>query len=282
MIDKLTFFMPTAQRLISFEEPLIMSIVNLTTDSFYSKSRFSSDEIVETCGRMIEEGADILDIGAMSSRPGAIELSVDSEVDRLLPVIELLRREFPKTIISIDTYRSEVVKACGACGIDIVNDITAGTRDEDMLSTVGTLGLPYVMMHMKGMPINMQQDTNYTDLILEIMGFFSRRIYAAREAGIKDLIIDPGIGFGKSLEDNYKILRQLPSFKIFDLPILVGLSRKTLIYKSLNISAEEALNGTTALHMVALLNGANILRVHDVREVVECKKLYNLYVGDRC
>lgn len=259
-----------------------MSIVNLTTDSFYSKSRFSSDEIVETCGRMIEEGANILDIGAMSSRPGAIELSVDSEVDRLLPVIELLRREFPKTIISIDTYRSEVVKACGPCGIDIVNDITAGTRDEDMLSTVGTLGLPYVMMHMKGMPINMQQDTNYTDLILEIMGFFSRRIYAAREAGIKDLIIDPGIGFGKSLEDNYKILRQLPSFKIFDLPILVGLSRKTLIYKSLNISAEEALNGTTALHMVALLNGANILRVHDVREVVECKKLYNLYVGDRC
>jgi dihydropteroate synthase len=282
MNDQLTYFMPSAQRLISFKEPLIMSIVNLTEDSFYEKSRFSGDEIVDVCGRMLEEGADILDIGAMSTRPGAIELSVETEIDRLLPVIQLLRREFPQAIISIDTYRSAVVRSCASYGIDIVNDITAGTRDKEMFSTVGDLGLPYIIMHMKGMPVSMQRDTNYEDLILEIMGFFSQRVYTAREAGIKDIMLDPGIGFGKSLEDNYKILRRLPSFKIFDLPILIGLSRKSFIYKTLDTSAEEALNGTTAMHMIALLNGASILRVHDVKEAIQCRKLYNVYCGVRC
>jgi dihydropteroate synthase len=223
---------------------------------------------------MLNDGADLLDIGAMSSRPGAQEISEQKEIDRLLPAVEFIRRTWPNVIISIDTYRSEVVRACTYIGVDMVNDITTGLKDEKLLHTIAQAKLPYIMMHMKGSPPDMQDQPEYEDLILDIIGFFRDRLSVVREVGIKDIMVDPGIGFGKSADDNFKIIRQLRSFELFDLPLLVGLSRKSLIYNTLKTKPDQALNGTTALHMVALMNGANMLRVHDVQAAVECKKLF--------
>lgn len=281
MNKNLTYLMPGARRLISFSEPLIMGIVNLTNDSFYDKSRVSQGEIVDVCGQMVADGADILDFGAMSSRPGAKEMAIEEEVERLIPCLELVRKTFPDIIISVDTYRSEVVNACKSFGIDIINDITAGTRDDALLKTVAEAGLAYIMMHMKGMPSTMQDDTAYKNLIIDILSFFSERLYHARAAGVKDIIIDPGIGFGKSIQDNFHILHQLSSFGMYDLPVLMGVSRKSFIYRTLGVDAGQALNGTTAMHMIALLNGASLLRVHDVKEAVECKKLFLAYQRDQ-
>ena len=271
------FFSKSSKQLLSFDMPMIMGVLNVTPDSFYSRSRVDPSQVVDRAGEMIDLGADIIDIGGMSSRPGAEEVSLDVELDRVLPPLEELRRAFPNAILSIDTYRSEVVRAADKIGVDIVNDISAGTKDERMYATAAELKLIYILMHMKGSPQNMQDDTHYDDIILDTMKYMSRTLAKAKEQNLHDIIIDPGIGFGKAISDNYKILKGLESYRIFNLPILIGLSRKSFIYKQLNSDADSALNGTTAMHMMALLNGANILRVHDIKEAVEVTKLYAAY-----
>ena len=257
--------------------PMIMGVLNVTPDSFYSRSRVDPSQVVDRAGEMIDLGADIIDIGGMSSRPGAEEVSLDVELDRVLPPLEELRRAFPNAILSIDTYRSEVVRAADKIGVDIINDISAGTKDVKMYATAAELKLIYILMHMKGSPQTMQDDTHYDDIILDTMKYMSITLAKAKEQNLHDIIIDPGIGFGKAISDNYKILKRLESYRIFNLPILIGLSRKSFIYKQLNSDADSALNGTTAMHMMALLNGANILRVHDIKEAVEVTKLYAAY-----
>lgn len=272
------YLLPSSQVIMDFQAPIIMGIVNLTPDSFFEGSRTNLDQVVGSVGQMIKDGVDIVDIGAMSSRPGAKELSTTEEIQRLIPALKRIREVYPKVPISIDTYRSDVVNEAAQVGIDMVNDITAGQRDKSLFATIAGHKLPYVMMHMKGMPETMQADTKYDDLNLSILSFFTKRIHMARTEGIHDLIIDPGIGFGKSIDDNYRIIRHLKSYQLFDLPVLIGVSRKSFIYKTLGSDAAHALNGTTAMHMLSLLNGANVLRVHDVKEAVECKLLYKKYI----
>ena len=271
------FFSKSSKQLLSFDMPMIMGVLNVTPDSFYSRSRVDPSQVVDRAGEMIDLGADIIDIGGMSSRPGAEEVSLDVELDRVLPPLEELRRAFPNAILSIDTYRSEVVRAADKIGVDIINDISAGTKDVKMYATAAELKLIYILMHMKGSPQTMQDDTHYDDIILDTMKYMNITLAKAKEQNLHDIIIDPGIGFGKAISDNYKILKGLESYRIFNLPILIGLSRKSFIYKQLNSDADSALNGTTAMHMMALLNGANILRVHDITEAVEVTKLYAAY-----
>lgn len=277
MKNNIAYPCKAANKMLVFDKPLIMGVLNTTPDSFYGGSRVSEQEAVDYAGRMIEHGVDIIDIGGMSSRPGAEEIPVTQEVNRLTPAIEAIRDQFPEIIISVDTYRTEVVKAADDIGIDIVNDISAGTKDPDMFRIVAELNLMYVMMHMKGSPKTMQNDTDYNDIILDIMTYMSQAIAKAKKFGLHDIIIDPGIGFGKSIDDNYKIIKRLSSFKIFDLPILLGLSRKSFIYKVLELGPDEALGGTIAMNMLGLLNGAKILRVHDTKEAVELNKLFQRY-----
>ena len=274
----MTYNCRSANKLLSFDKPLIMGILNITPDSFYDESRASLSNLKEKVEFMIDQGVDIIDIGGMSSRPGAEEISTEEELTRLIPALKFLRKEYPSIIISVDTYRSEVVKSASQVGVDIINDISAGTKDHNMFETVAELGLIYVLMHMKGSPKTMQENTDYSDIIIDILSYLRDRISVAKLAGLNDIIVDPGFGFGKSLADNYKILKSLESFGIFDLPILVGLSRKSMIHRLLNITPTEALNGSTALHMLALLNGANILRVHDVKEASEARLLYETYI----
>ena len=271
------FFSKSSKQLLSFDMPMIMGVLNVTPDSFYSRSRVDPSQVVDRAGEMIDLGADIIDIGGMSSRPGAEEVSLDVELDRVLPPLEELRRAFPNAILSIDTYRSEVVRAADKIGVDIINDISAGTKDVKMYATAAELKLIYILMHMKGSPQTMQDDTHYDDIILDTMKYMSITRAKAKEQNLHDIIIDPGIGFGKAISDNYKILKRLESYRIFNLPILIGLSRKSFIHKQLNSDADSALNGTTAMHMMALLKGANILRVHDIKEAVEVTKLYAAY-----
>lgn len=273
-----SYLLPSSQVIMDFRAPIVMGIVNLTPDSFFEGSRNTLDQVVGSVGQMIKDGVDIVDIGAMSSRPGAQELSTIEEIKRLIPALKRIRDAYPKVPISIDTYRSEVVNEAAQIGIDMVNDITAGQRDKGLFATIAGHKLPYVMMHMKGMPETMQADTRYDDLNLNILSFFTKRVHMARAEGIYDLIIDPGIGFGKSIDDNFKIIRHLKSYQLFDLPVLIGVSRKSFIYKTLGTDASHALNGTTAMHMLSLMNGANVLRVHDVREAVECKLLYKKHI----
>jgi dihydropteroate synthase len=277
MKSYVNFFGKSSKRQLDFKTPMIMGVLNVTPDSFYSRSRVETSQVVDRAGEMLEVGADIIDIGGMSSRPGAFEVPVEAELDRLIPALEDLRSAYPTAVISIDTYRSEVVIAADQVGIDIVNDISAGTKDPQMYATVAELKLIYILMHMKGSPQTMQDDTHYDDIILDTMRYMSEMIAKAKEHHLHDIIIDPGVGFGKAIGDNYNILKRLESYKIFDLPILVGLSRKSFIYKQLGTDADQALNGTTAMHMLALLNGANILRVHDVKEAVEVANLYQAY-----
>ena len=277
MKSYVNFFGKSSKRQLDFKTPMIMGVLNVTPDSFYSRSRVETSQVVDRAGEMLEVGADIIDIGGMSSRPGAFEVPVEAELDRLIPALEDLRSAYPTAVISIDTYRSEVVIAADQVGIDIVNDISAGTKDPQMYATVAELKLIYILMHMKGSPQTMQDDTHYDDIILDTMRYMSAMIAKAKEHHLHDIIIDPGVGFGKAIGDNYNILKRLESYKIFDLPILVGLSRKSFIYKQLGTDADQALNGTTAMHMLALLNGVNILRVHDVKEAVEVANLYQAY-----
>jgi dihydropteroate synthase len=257
--------------------PKVMAVINLTPDSFYHGSRVSDLQVLERLvSQFLEDGADILDIGAYSSRPGALQIEEKEEMKRLEPALNLLNKKFPDAIVSLDTFRSGIAEiAIKSFGVAMINDISAGRMDEKMLPTVAELQVPYIMMHMQGTPQNMQENPQYKNLMKEIISFFAQRIHAARDFGIKDIIIDPGFGFGKRLDHNYHLLQNLELFKVIDYPLLVGLSRKSMIYRVLNISPDESLTGTVALNAIALKNGANILRVHDVKETVQIVKLFN-------
>ncbi len=264
-------------KLLVTDQPLVMGIINVTPDSFYGRdSSKGKDELLQLAGQMLSEGAAILDVGGQSSRPGSIRIIAEEEMERVLPVISAIHHAFPNAVISTDTYHSLVAKEAIHAGASIVNDISAGNLDAGMIPLVASMGVPYICMHMRGRPETMQTDTAYEDVVKEVLDFFIEKISACKTAGIKDLIIDPGFGFGKSVEQNFRLLRDMHLFGILEKPILAGLSRKSMIYKTLGSNAEKALNGTTALNMLALQNGANILRVHDVKEAVECVKLYQV------
>lgn len=258
-------------------EPLVMAVLNITPDSFYSGSReMQLSKIIDIVGQMLADGADIIDVGGMSSRPGSAAPSISEEIDRITGPLMALRAAYPEALLSIDTYRSPVLKICIDAKIDIVNDISAGRMDDEFLDLVATQDLPYVLMHMQGAPRSMQADPHYDNVVLDVMKFFDQKIEVLREKGVHKIILDPGFGFGKTIAHNYELLNRLESFQIFDLPILVGLSRKSMIYKPLGIGPDVALNGTTALNMMALERGAEVIRVHDVREAKECIRLWQL------
>ena len=264
-------------QILSLYDPIIMGVININDDSFYKESRYiNPSKLIIKVGEMLAEGASIIDLGAISSRPGAIAVSEQVEMYRLLPLIELLVDAYPDIILSIDTFRSEVAKKSIAAGAHIINDISAGDLDVNMIETAANLQVPYIMMHMQGKPDTMQNQPTYADVLMEIISYFSKKIKIATDIGINDMIIDPGFGFGKTLEHNYTILRHLDTFSIFDRPVLAGLSRKSMIYRPLEIGPDESLNGTTALHMIALQKGASILRVHDVKAANDCIKLHKL------
>ena len=266
--------------IIDLSTPKVMGILNLTPDSFFDGGKYSTlPQALKQAEKMLSEGATFIDVGGASSKPGAVEISLEEELKRVLPIIEQLHINFPDAVISIDTYRSEVAKQAVAAGAQIVNDISAGNLDDKMLQTVGTLGVPYIAMHMQGTPQNMQKNPNYNDVLLSVRTFFSKKIAEAKRAGIHDIILDPGFGFGKSIDDNYTLLRHLDSLIIDGTPLLVGVSRKSMIYKTLGLTADDALNGTTALHSIALVKGAQLLRVHDVSPAMETIKLVNALRG---
>ncbi len=262
-------------KLLDLEIPKVMGILNITPDSFYKHSRFNTDEeILKAAVRMMEEGADILDVGGYSSHPGAVNITQEEEGKRVLRAIKLIRRELPEAIISIDTFRADLAKeAVVECGAHIVNDISGGDADTEMFSVIEKLNVPYIMMHMKGDPLTMQKNPVYKDVVADILSWFGERIFRLQSVGVKDIIIDPGFGFGKTADHNFDLLRRLSDFSIAGLPLMVGVSRKSMVWKTLEISADEALNGTTALNAIALVNGADILRVHDVKEAVQTIKL---------
>lgn len=265
-------------KLLFIKKPLVMGILNITTDSFYAGSRVMNIEAVkDKAVKMLDEGADMLDIGAQSTRPGSERLPAEEELKKLLPVIEMLRQLFPEIIISIDTYHAMVAEECVAAGAAIINDISGGEMDKKMIKTVAKLKTPYICMHMKGVPENMQHQTNYENVTKEILDFFISKVDECKREGINDIIIDPGFGFGKNIFQNLLLLKNLELFKMLGKPIMAGLSRKSTIYKTLKISAEESLNGTSVLNTIALLNGASILRVHDVKEAKETIALYEAY-----
>ncbi len=264
--------------LLDLMSPIVMGVLNTTPDSFFAGSRLEDEKAILTCAeRMITEGAAILDIGGMSSRPGAAVIAEAEEMRRVLPAIKAVVKAFPKAIISVDTIRASVARAAVEAGASIVNDISAGSLDDALFSTVAELGTPYILMHMKAVPKTMQQSAKYEDVTLEILDFLIEKVGILRGLGVKDIVVDAGFGFGKTLEQNYELLRKLSVFKILGCPILVGLSRKTMIWKGLDITPETALNGTTAANMLALIGGAKILRVHDVKEAMETIKIFNLY-----
>jgi dihydropteroate synthase len=262
-------------RLLSLDRPAVMGILNLTPDSFYDGGRHASlDDALRQVEKMLSEGAVIIDIGGMSSRPGAAIIDTGEELRRVLPPLQLLTRSFPEAIFSIDTVRAEVARQAVAAGAAIVNDISAGRLDDEMYPAIAALGCPYVLMHMKGTPANMQASPEYEDVVLEVLDYFIAEIGKLRQLGVKDIVADPGFGFGKTVEHNYELLKKMHVFKILEVPLLAGISRKSMICRVLGVPPAAALNGTTALHMVALQQGARILRVHDVREAVETVKLW--------
>ncbi|MEZ5022734.1 MAG: dihydropteroate synthase [Chitinophagales bacterium] len=262
-------------RLVTLDEPKVMGILNVTPDSFYDGGKYNGDQAyLHQVEKMLLEGANFIDIGGMSSRPGAETITIEEELDRVIAPIQNILQRFPDTIISIDTIHAKVAKAAVESGALIVNDISAGRLDSNMLATVGKLNVPYIAMHMKGEPNTMQSQSNYENVSLEVLDYFIDITKKCRAAGIKDIIIDPGFGFAKNLEQNYTLLNHLNDLDMLELPVLVGVSRKSMIYKLLESTAKEALNGSTALHMIALQKGASILRVHDVKEAVECVKIW--------
>ncbi|WP_438965645.1 dihydropteroate synthase [Flavobacterium sp.] len=253
-----------------------MGILNLTPNSFYDGGKYKDElQIVNQVEKMLHDGAAFIDVGAYSSKPNAEFVSEEEELNRLLPIIDLLLMKFPSILLSVDTFRSQVAKKAVENGVAIVNDISAGMLDEKMIEMVAKLQVPYIMMHMKGNPQTMQSLANYEDVVKEMIFYFSERIQVARSFGMNDIIIDPGFGFAKTLEQNYEVLQKLELFSMLELPLLAGVSRKSMIYKTLENSPEEALNGTTVLNTIALQKGAKILRVHDVKEAVECVTLLN-------
>ncbi len=266
-------------RLIDIAKPKVMGILNCTPDSFFDGGKYKDEaEILRQAEKMLSEGAEFIDIGAYSSKPNAEFVSEEEEIARIVPVVELVTKHFPYAFISVDTFRAAVAKACVESGAAIVNDISAGLLDEKMLETVGRLKVPYIMMHMRGTPQTMVNLTQYDDIVKEMLLYFSERIAEAKRHGINDIIVDPGFGFAKTLEQNYEVLSKLELFKMTDMPILAGMSRKSMIYKLLGTTPEYALNGTTALNTIALMKGATILRVHDVREAVECVKIVDMLI----
>ncbi|WP_298536302.1 dihydropteroate synthase [uncultured Algibacter sp.] len=261
-------------KLIDLAFPKIMGILNITPDSFYDVGTYKNEkEVLHHVENMLTKGATFIDVGAYSSRPNADHVSENDELKRILPIVDLVLKEFPETILSIDTFRSEVAKQCIEAGAAMINDISAGLLDDNMLPTIAKLQVPYIMMHMRGTPQNMQQQTTYDDLVKDVLYYFSERIAAAKALGVIDMLIDPGFGFAKTLDQNYELLNKLELFKMIEKPLLIGVSRKSMIYKTLKTTAQEALNGTSVLNTIALQKGASILRVHDVKEAVECVKL---------
>lgn len=261
-------------KLMDFEVPKVMGILNCTPNSFYDGGKYTSENaFLKQTEKMLIEGASIIDIGAYSTQPNAPFVSESEELQRILPVVNALAKEFPEAILSIDTFRAEVAKQCIEVGASIINDVSAGFLDEKMFEVVGNYKVPYIMMHMKGTPQNMQKFTDYEDVMKDMMFYFSERIATAKQHGIVDVILDPGFGFSKTLNQNYEVLNKLESLNEFNLPVLSALSRKSMLYKFLNTEPNEVLNGTTVLHTISLMKGAKLLRAHDVKEAVECVKL---------
>ena len=263
-------------RILVIDKPIVMGIINATPDSFFGGSRFNDDEeIVAEAEKMLNDGADILDIGGQSTRPGSDLISADEEIERVIPAIKAIAKKNPEAFISIDTFYSKVATAAVDAGASIVNDISSGSMDNKMIATVAELKVPYILMHMKGTPQAMQQNATYENVTLEVLDHFISKTHELQKAGILDIIIDPGFGFAKTIDQNFELLKNLSVFKMVDKAIMVGISRKSTIYKTLGVSAEEALNGTSVLNTIGLMNGASILRVHDVKEARETIKLYS-------
>ena len=266
-----TTYINVKGQLMDLSQPKVMGILNATPDSFYAQSRLQTEkEIILRLQEMENEGASIMDIGAYSSRPNAQHISIEEEMERLRNCLTLVNKECPNAIVSIDTFRADIAKMCvEEYGAAMINDISAGNMDKQMFATIAQLGVPYIIMHMQGTPQDMQSAPHYDNLLKEVFYYFSEKISKLRDLGVKDIILDPGFGFGNTLEHNYQLMNHLEEFSTFELPLLVGISRKSMIYKLLGTSPEEALNGTTALNTISLLKGANILRVHDVKAAVE-------------
>ncbi len=268
-------YMNVKGRLLDLSTPQVMGILNVTPDSFYSDSRMQTEkDIADRAQQIIDEGASIIDIGAYSSRPNAEHISAEEEMNRLRTGLDILNRNHPDAVISVDTFRAEVAEQCvKEYGVAMINDISAGEMDNRMFATVAELGVPYIMMHMQGTPQNMQNEPHYDNLMKEVFLYFATKVQQLRDLGVKDIILDPGFGFGKTLEHNYELMAHLDEFSVFELPLLVGVSRKSMIYKLLGGTPQDSLNGTTVLDTVALMKGAHILRVHDVREAVEVVRM---------
>jgi len=265
-------------KLIVIDKPIVMGIINATTDSFFEGHLHKGiDQITALANKMIADGATIIDIGGQSTRPGSKAIGAEEEIARVVPVIEAIKKDNADAVISIDTFYSKVATAAVNAGASMVNDISGGQFDTDMFSTVAALNVPYICMHIKGLPETMQQNPSYNNVVKEVIDYFIKKITDCKKAGIKDIIIDPGFGFGKTIAHNFQILQSLSVFSMLEKPILAGISRKSTIYKTLGTTAENALNGTTVLNTIALMNGASILRVHDVKEAVEAVKLVNAY-----
>jgi dihydropteroate synthase len=265
-------------RILDLSHPIVMGILNVTPDSFFDGGKYKTEKkVLKRAEDILEQGGSVIDIGALSTQPGSEAISTKEEIDRLLPAVKAVRKTFPEAFISIDTYRSwvalKVIEDCGPC---MVNDVSGGDFDTHMFDTIGKLGVPYILMHMQGTPLKMQENPEYEDIIRDISFFFTDRVKRLTKAGVKDVIIDPGFGFGKTLEHNYELLNRLDSFKVFQLPLLIGVSRKSMIYKLLKSNPEEALNGTSVVNTLALMGGADILRVHDVKEATEVIRIFNM------
>jgi len=262
--------------LIDLSIPKVMGILNVTPNSFFDGGKYKNEqEIILQVEKMLAEGADFIDIGAYSSKPSAEFVTEQEETDRIIPVIELILKHFPNALLSIDTFRAEVAKASIESGSAIINDISAGELDDKMFDVIAKYNVPYIMMHMRGNPQTMQSLTQYNDIVKEMLFYFSEKVQKARSMGINDLIVDPGFGFAKTTDQNYEVMQKMELFNLLELPVLAGISRKSMIYKTLNSTPQEALNGTTFLNTIALTKGAKILRVHDVKEAVECVTLFN-------
>lgn len=267
--------LPNGQ-LLALTKPIVMGILNITPDSFFEGSRYEADtqQVVDSAAKMLADGATFIDIGGYSTRPSAAEISINEEIDRVVPAIEAIIKHYPDAIISIDTFRSSVAKAAVKAGAAIINDIAGGNLDADMFQTVADLDVPYILMHSRGTPQTMTKLNQYNNLTVDVISELQSKVFELRQLGVKDIILDPGFGFAKGPMQGFEMMRNLSAFEILELPLLVGISRKSMIYKTLNITAAEALNGTTAMNMIALIHGAHILRVHDVKEAVETVKLY--------
>jgi dihydropteroate synthase len=270
-------------QVLDLASPVVMSILNITPDSFYEASRLgkNQDQILHLAGNMLEDGAKILDVGGMSTRPGAIEIPVEEELNRVIPVIEALKRSFPEAILSVDTYRSEVALAAIHAGASMINDISGGSLDPGMVDLLGNHKVAYVMMHMKGKPSDMQSHTGYENLMGDIISYFVNKLRMLKQKGIHDIVIDPGFGFSKTIEQNFELIGQLDLLQFLEKPVMIGLSRKSSLSKSIGRSAEDTLEATTALHMAALERGASILRVHDVRPAIDAIAIFNKLQGSK-